>query len=82
MSDTLSSEESRDWMDAVADWVVARWRWMVVGVVVLFALNNFAGAIVGFTGLIAFANRIAGRVLKAKRVVQQVQGMVDKSDEL
>jgi len=55
---------------------------MLVAVVVLFALNNFAGAVVGFTGLIAFANRLAGRVLKARRVVQQVQGMVDKSDQI
>ena len=79
---TNSSEESRDWTDVVADWVSARWRWILAGIVVLFALNNFAGSVVGLTALIAFGNRLVGRVLKARRVVQQIQGMIDESDEV
>ncbi len=64
------------------DWVAARWRWLIVAVVLLFALNNFVGFVVGGIGLLAFANRIVGRVLKAQRVVQQVQQIVTDPDDL
>ena len=69
-------------MEIVADWVAARWRWLIVAVLLLFAFNNIVGVVVGFTGLIAFANRIAGRVLKAQRMVQQVQEIVTNPDDL
>ncbi len=69
-------------MDWVADWVAARWRWLVVAVVVVFALNNFAGFVVGGIGLLAFANRIVGRVLKAQRAVQQIQQIIADPDDL
>ncbi len=64
------------------DWLEAHWRWVIVGVLLLFAFNNIAGVLVGVTGLITFANRVAGRALKAQRVVQQVQQMVTKPDDL
>ena len=64
------------------DWVGARWRWLIVAVVLLFALNNLVGSVVGIMGLIAFANRVVGRVLKARRVVQQVQQIVTNPDDL
>ena len=78
---TSSGEGSRDWTDALTDWVGARWRWLVVAALLLFAFNNLAGLVVGITGLIAFANRVAGRVLKARRVVQQVQQIVTDPDD-
>ena len=78
---TIPTEEPRDWMDIVADWVAARWRWLVVAVLLIFAFNNLAGLVVGITGLVAFANRIAGRVLGARRVVQQVQEIVAGPDD-
>ncbi len=55
---------------------------MIVAVVLLFAFNNLAGLVVGITGLIAFANRVVGRVLRARRVVQQVQQIVTNPDDL
>jgi len=79
---TISDEESRDWKQVLADGVGARWRWLILAVVLLFALNNLAGLVVGVLGSIAFVNRVAGRVLKARRVVQQVQQIVTKPDEL
>ena len=63
------------------DWVAARWRWLIVAVVLLFAFNNLVGFVVGSLGLMAFANRIAGRVLSARRVVQQVQQIVSDPDD-
>ncbi len=63
------------------DWVAARWRWLVVAVLLIFALNNIAGLVVGITGLIALANRVAGRALKARRVVEQVQQIVSGPDD-
>ena len=78
---TTSPEESRHWMDTVGDWLWARWRWLIAGVALLFALNNLAGLVVGSLGLIAFLNGVLGRVLKAKRVVQQVQRMVTRPDD-
>ena len=79
---TISGEESRDWRESLVGWVEAQWRWLILAVVLLFALNNLAGLVVGLLGSIAFANRVAGRVLKARRVVQQVQQIVTKPDEL
>ena len=73
---TISGDESRDWKDALVDRVAAQWRWMILAVALLFAFNNLAGLVLGFTGLVAFANRLVGRLLKAQRVVRQVQGMV------
>ena len=77
---TISGEESRDWKEILMDWVGARWRWLIVAVVLLFALNNLVGSVVGIMGLIAFANRVVGRVLRARRVVQQVQQIVTNPD--
>ena len=73
---TISGEESRDWTGKLGDWIGARWRWLIVAVLLLFAFNNLVGLVVGSLGLIAFANRIAGRVLSARRLVQQVQQIV------
>ncbi len=69
-------------MDWVMDWVAARWRWLIVAVVLLFALNSFVGFVVGGIGLLAFANRIVGRVLKAQRAVQQIQQIITDPDDL
>lgn len=63
------------------DWVAAQWRWLVVAVLLIFAFNNLAGLVVGITGLIAFANRVAGRALKARRVLDQVQQIVSGPDD-
>ena len=79
---TIPSTESRDWQDTAMDWVAARWRWLVAAVVLLFALNNFLGFVVGGMGFLAFANRVVGRVLKAQRVVQQVQQIVASPDDV
>jgi hypothetical protein len=54
---------------------------LIVAVVLLFVLNNLVGFLVGSLGLIAFANRIAGRVLGAQRVVQQVRQIVSDPDD-
>ena len=64
------------------DWVAARWRWLIVAVVLLFAFNNFVGFVVGGMGLMAFVNGVVGRVLRARRVVQQVQQIVTNPDDL
>jgi len=78
---TSTGEESRDWTEVVVQWVGARWRWLIVGVLLLFAFNNLVGLVVGTMGLIAVANGVLGRVLKAKRIVQQVQGLVTHPDD-
>ena len=78
---TISGEESRDWNEILVNWMADRWRSLIVAVVLLFALNNLVGVVVGSLGLIAFANRIASRVLSARRVVQQVQQMVSDPDD-
>jgi len=54
---------------------------LVVAVLLLFAFNNFVGLVVGSLGLLAFANRIAGRVLSARRLLQQVQQIVSDPDD-
>ncbi len=79
---TMSGEESRDWQEILVDWVAARWRWLIVAVLLLFAFNNLVGLVVGSMGLIALANRVVGRVLRTRRLVQQVQQIVANSDDL
>ncbi len=78
---TISDEESRDWKETRVDWVGARWRWLIVPIVLVFAFNRLAGLVVGILGLIAVANRVVGRVLKARRVVQQLQQIVTNPDD-
>ena len=78
---TISSQDVRDWKGKLGDWTGARWRWLVVAVLLLFALNNFVGLVVGSLGMLAFANRIAGRVLSARRVLRQVQQIVSDPDD-
>ena len=79
---TIVGAESRDWRESLVGWVEAQWRWLILAVVLLFALNNLVGSVVGFMGLIAFINRLVGRALRARRLVQQVQEIVTKPDEL
>ncbi len=79
---TISGEESRDWTGILADWLGTRWRWLFVAVVLLFAFNNLVGSVVGIMGLIAVVNRVVGRVLRARRVVQQFQQIVTNPDDL
>jgi hypothetical protein len=79
---TVPAEESRDGKEVLVAWLEARWRWLIVAVLLLFAFNNLVGLVVGFLGLVAFANRIVGRVLKARRVVQQVQQIVTNPDDV
>ncbi len=69
-------------MDWVMDWVAARWRWLLVAAIVLFAINNLVGFVVGAMGLLAFANGLIGRALKARRLVEQVQQIVAEPDDL
>ena len=79
---TVPSETPRDWREALEDRVWARWRWLIVLVVFVFVLNNLAGFLVGIVGVLALANRIAGRVVNARRLAQQVRQIVaDPSDE-
>ena len=78
---TISGQDSRDWGEKLGAWIGARWQWLIVAVLLLFAFNNLVGVVVGSLGLIAFANRIAGRLLGARRVVQQVQQIVSDPDD-
>ncbi len=79
---TVPSETPRDWREALEDRVWARWRWLIVLVVFVFVLNNLAGLLVGIVGVLALAHRIAGRVMNARRLAQQVRQIVaDPSDE-
>ena len=79
---TVPGETPRDWREALEDRVLARWRWLIVLVVFVFVLNNLAGFLVGIVGVLALANRIAGRVMNARRLAQQVRQIVaDPSDE-
>ena len=78
---TISGQDSRDWGEKLGAWIAARWQWLIVAVLLLFALNNLVGVVVGAVGLIAFANGIAGRLLGARRVVQQVQQIVSDPDD-
>ena len=74
-------EPQPDWRDALADRFWARWRLWLVLVVLVFALNSFAGLVAGGLGVIAFANRLAGRALRARRLVEQARQIVSDSDE-
>ena len=79
---TVPSETPRDWREALEDRVWARWRWLIVLVVFVFVLNNLAGFLVGIVGVLALAHRIAGRVMNARRLAQQVRQIVaDPSDK-
>jgi hypothetical protein len=42
---------------------------LVAAFVLLFVINNIVGLLVGSLGLIAFANRIAGRLLSAQKEI-------------
>lgn len=77
------TSEGRGWEERIGAWLGARWQWLVVGVLLLFALNNFVGIVVGAVGMLAFAHRIAGQLLGAGRVVAQVKEIVGdrESDE-
>lgn len=78
---TTSGQDTETWEGKLGAWLGARWRWLVVAVVLLFAFNKLVGIAVGSLGLIAVANRVAGRVLGARRVVQQVQQIVSDPDD-
>ncbi len=78
---TISGEDSGGWEEKLGAWIGARWQWLVVAVLLLFALNNLVGVAVGAVGLIVFANRIAGRILGARRALQQVQQIVSDPDD-
>ena len=78
---TISGQDARDSKAKLGDRIGARWRWLIVAVLLLFVINNLVGLVVGSLGLIAFANRIAGRVLSARRVVQQVQQIMSDPDD-
>ena len=78
---TISGQDARDSKAKLGDRIGARWRRLIVAVLLLFVINNLVGLVVGSLGLIAFANRIAGRVLSARRVVQQVQQIMSDPDD-
>ena len=78
---TASDQDAREGKGGPGDWIWARWRWLVAAFVLLFVINNIVGLLVGSLGLIAFANRIAGRLLSAQKVVQQVQVIVSDHDD-
>ena len=78
---TISGQDARDSKAKLGDRIGARWRWLIVAVLLLFVINNLVGLVVGSLGLIAFANRIACRVLSARRVVQQVQQIMSDPDD-
>jgi hypothetical protein len=78
---TVSDQDSRDWEGRLGAWMGARWQWLIVAVLLLFALNSLVGVAAGAVGLLLFANRIVGRLLGARKVVQQVQQMVSDSDD-
>ena len=74
-------EPPQDWKERSADWVWARWGWLLAGVLLLFALNNLVGFVVGALGFLALAHRVAGRLIKAGRVVQQVRETIGDSGD-
>jgi len=79
---TTPKETRRDWKETLDDRLWAQWRWLIALVVLVFVLNNLVGLMVGALGLIAFANRIAGRALRARRLAQQVRQIIaDSPDE-
>jgi hypothetical protein len=79
---TISGEKSRDWKETLVDWVGSQWRWIVAIIVLLFAFNRIAGLVAGLMGLVALINRVIGRAMKMRTVVEQVQQIVTNSDDL
>jgi len=79
MSPTADAPPDRK--EAFADRVWAQWRWLVAAVILVFVLNNFLGVIAGAAGALAFAGRISGRLLKARRMVEEVQRLVADPDD-
>jgi len=79
---TISDERPRDWKEDLVDWVGSQWRWILVVIVLLFAFNRLAGLAAGLMGLIALVNRIVGRAMKMRKVVEQVQQIVTEPDDL
>ena len=77
---TIPGDAPRDWKETVGDWLWARWRWLAVAVVLLFALNNLAGMIAGAVGLISFLGRFSGRLLAARRMAEEVRQVVSGPD--
>ena len=78
---TISGQDSPDWGERLGAWLGARWQWVLAGVLLLFALNNIVGLVVGAVGLLAFANGIVGRLLGARRVLVQVQEIVSGPED-
>ena len=78
---TISDERSRDWKEDLVDWVGSQWRWILVIIVLLFAFNRLAGLAAGLMGLIALVNRVVGRAMKMRKVVEQVQQIVTEPDD-
>ncbi len=37
-------------MEIIVDWLKVRWRWLLAALLLLFALNNLVGLVVGFLG--------------------------------
>ena len=56
---TISGEDSRDWEGKLGAWIGARWRWLIVAVLLLFAFNRLVGVVVGSLGSIARLGRYA-----------------------
>ena len=79
---TISDERPRDWKEDLVDWVGSQWRWILVVIVLLFTFNRLAGLAAGLMGLIALVNRIVGRAMKMRKVVEQVQQIVTEPDDL
>ena len=79
---TISGEKSRDWKETLVDWVGSQWRWILVVIVLLFAFNRLAGLVAGLMGLVALINRVVGRAMKMRKVVEQVQQIVTEPDDL
>lgn len=75
-----SNQNAADWGERVGAWLGARWQWVILAILLVFALNNLVGVVAGAVGLLLFANRIAGRLLGAGRVVRQVREIVIEPD--
>ena len=75
-----SNQNAPDWGEKVGAWLGARWQWVILAILLVFALNNLVGVVVGLVGLLLVVNRIAGRLLGARRVLRQVQEIVIDPD--
>ena len=51
---TISGQDIQDWKGKLGDWLAARWRGLIVAVLLLFVLNNLAGLLAGFSGIDCF----------------------------